>query len=125
MRKALENGGVEFVSGTANDGPGVRLVASRPNLVRRPTTMMKWEGMPLEVEFKGKTFTVFVSREVIEDLGRLKGTEPPKAYLEVFDAHQGSILDGIRLAVESGDRWDDRERLYVAGRHIRELRVPT
>src|SRR5438105_3232876 len=30
VRKALENGGVEFVSGTSASGPGVRLVAKRP-----------------------------------------------------------------------------------------------
>ena len=124
VRKALENGGVIFVSGESNAGPGVRLVAKRPNIVRRPTagSMMKWDGMPLEVEFKGKTFTAFISREAIEDLGRLKGTEPPEQWVKVFDKNEGTILDGIVDAFTSDDRWDEQGRLYVTSSHIAELR---
>ena len=121
VMRALENGGVDFVAGTSTSGPGVHLVAKRPNLVKRPTVMMRWEGMPVDVEFKGKTFTAFISREALEDLGRLKGTEPPEAFLKVFDKHQGSILDGIRAASARADRWDEQGRLHVIRDHIREL----
>lgn len=121
VRRALENGGVEFVAGTPTSGPGVRLAANRPNVIRRPSVMMMWEGMPVEIEFKGKHFTAFISREVIEDLGRLKGTEPADAYLNVFDKHQGTLLDAIRAAFDREDRWDKQGRLYVKSDQIPEL----
>jgi transcriptional regulator with XRE-family HTH domain len=121
VKAALENAGVDFVSGSPDAGPWVRLVATRPNLIKRPTVVMKWEGMPVEVEFKGKTFTAFLSREAIEDLGGLKGTEPPEAWLKIFDAEEGNILDAIRAAFDQKDRWDERGRLHVAGRHFLRL----
>jgi transcriptional regulator with XRE-family HTH domain len=123
VRGALENAGVEFLAGSPDGGPGVRLVATRPNVIRRPTanSMMKWDGMPIEVEFQGKTFNAFISREALEDLGELKGTEPPEVWLKVFEAEEGNILDAIRQAFGQQDRWDQRGRLYVAGRHFRKL----
>src|ERR1700733_15481413 len=49
VRKALENGGVIFVSGESDAGPGVRLVGKGPNRVRGPTAgrVVEWDGMPL------------------------------------------------------------------------------
>jgi transcriptional regulator with XRE-family HTH domain len=123
VRGALENAGVEFLPGSPEGGPGVRLVANRPNLIRRPSpsSMMKWDGMGVEVEFQGKTFNAFISREALEDLGSLKGTEPPEIWVKVFEAEEGNILDAIRLAFEQRDRWDNRGRLHVGGRHFRKL----
>jgi transcriptional regulator with XRE-family HTH domain len=121
VRRALENEGVEFLLGTKDYGPGVRLVGDRPNLIRRPTVMTKWDGMPVEIEFKGKTFTAFVSREAIEDLGRLKGDEDADAWLGVFDKFRGSILDGIRRAFANDKNWDKQGFLRVTSRYIREL----
>ena len=83
--------------------------------------MMKWDGMPIEVEFQGKTFNAFVSREALEDLGGLKGTEPPEVWLKVFEDEEGNILDAIRIAFEEQDRWDARGRLYVRSKHFRKL----
>lgn len=121
LQRSFENAGVEFVPGTLNKGgPGVRLSAARPNIVRRPTVIGMFDGMPVDVEFKGKQFKALISREVIEDLGRLTD-EPKEAWLKAFDEHEGAILDGIRRAFESGDRWDDRGRLSVISDHIPEL----
>jgi transcriptional regulator with XRE-family HTH domain len=122
VRRALENEGVEFLPGTSEFGPGVRLVGDRPNLIRRPTVMTKWDGMPIEVEFKGRQFTAFLSREAIEDLGRLKGDEAEGVWLGVFDKYRASILDGIRRAYAVEKNWDSRQGcLRVTGRYIREL----
>lgn len=121
LRRSFENAGVEFVSGTPDTGgPGVRLGTKRPNIVRRPTVIGLFEGMPVDVEFKGRHFKALISREVIEDLGRLRD-EPKEAWLKVFDQHEGAILDGIRRSFENGDRWDDRGRLRVTSEHIAEL----
>jgi transcriptional regulator with XRE-family HTH domain len=123
VRDALVNAGIEFLPGTPEGGPGVRLIANRPNLIKRPSvsSMMKWDGMGVEVEFRGKTFNAFISREALEDLGGLKGTEPPEIWVKVFEAEQGNVLDAIRMAFEQNDRWDERGRLHVGGRHFRKL----
>ena len=44
IRSALWNGGVVFTGGLPGEGPGVRLVADQPNIIRRPSTM-QWEEM--------------------------------------------------------------------------------
>jgi hypothetical protein len=113
MRRALRNGGVVFTSGGPGEGPGVRLVADRPNMIRRPTTMQKWEGMPFEVEWQGKAVKVFVAFEVIDDLGRHTGNTPDDAYLKTFERHQGQILDAAAIAIRDPENFDRYGRLYV------------
>lgn len=125
VRRALENEGVEFLPGAAEHGPGVRLVGNRPNLIRRPTVMTMWDGMPLEVEFKGKAFCAFISREVLDDLGRLTKKEPDEVYFKIFDKHRGSILDAVRRAFGSRENWDKQGRLYIRGKDIPELCPPS
>ena len=121
VRRALENEGVEFVSGSVEAGPGVRLVANRPNIIRRPTTMTIWDGMPFTVEWQGKEVTVFVARDAIEDLGRHTGNESDAEYLKTFDRFRGSILDGVRQAIQDRKNIDRQGRLIVRGEYIREL----
>src|SRR5579862_5032644 len=93
IRRALWNGGVVFVSGRQGEGPGVRLVADRPNVIRRPTTIQRWEGMPFGIEWQGRVITVFVAFEVMDDLGGHRGRTPDEAYLQTFERHRGQILD--------------------------------
>ena len=121
IRRALQNGGVQFVPGAADAGPGVRLIASRPTIIRRPTTMTQWEGLPFNIEWRGKNVTVFVSQEVLDDLGGLTGRQPEKVYLEIFEKHRGTILDGVARAIEKPENYDSSGRLYVRGRDIPEL----
>ena len=102
----------------------MRLVGNRPYLIRRPSTVTKWDGVPLEVQFKGEAFTAFVSREAIEDLGGLRGTEPEKVWFQVAEKHIGRILDAIIVAFEVGDRWNERHQLIVSSKHFRWLTRP-
>ena len=125
VRRALENEGVEFLAGDENHGPGVRLAGDRPNVIRRPTVVTMWEGMPVEIEFKGRAFDAFISYEVLEDLGRLTKKEPDEVYFKIFDKHRASILDGVRRAFGNRENWDKQERLYIRGNDIRELRSPS
>jgi transcriptional regulator with XRE-family HTH domain len=121
VRRSLEKAGVEFVAGTADQGgPGVRLSATKPNIIRRPTVIDFFDGMPVDVEFKGRHFKALISREVIEDLGQLR-EEPKSVWLRVFDEHETAILEGIRRAFESNERWDERGRLRVLSDHFPEL----
>jgi transcriptional regulator with XRE-family HTH domain len=62
IHRALENAGLIFIPGAANAGPGVRLVAGRPQVIRPPTVMTMWDGLPFTVEWQGKAVTVYLSR---------------------------------------------------------------
>jgi transcriptional regulator with XRE-family HTH domain len=119
--RALENAGVIFVPGDAKEGPGVRFVAGRPHVVKPPTTMTMWDGLPLIVEWQGKPITVFISREALDDLGQFRSNETDEAYLKVYKKHSGSILDGIAEALRQG-RANEKGRLHLTGEFIQELR---
>jgi uncharacterized protein (DUF433 family)/transcriptional regulator with XRE-family HTH domain len=123
--ETLRREGVEFVAGNESGGPGVRLASGRgPNLVRRPTVMTLWDGMPLDVEYRGRRFNAFVAREVLEDLGRVPGDAKPtdEEYLQIFNRHVRSILEGVKIAFERGAAWSrDGKSLYVRTIDIREL----
>lgn len=117
MRQALENAGVIFVAGSAEAGPGVRLVANRPNLIRRPTVVTKWDGVPFEIEWQGQPVTVFVSWEVLEDLAHL--TNPSDAQLlQSFETHRGRILDAVVTAAEDPANFDRQGHLHIRGKDI-------
>jgi transcriptional regulator with XRE-family HTH domain len=121
IHRALDNLGVAFVPSGPEGGPGVRLIDNRPHIIRPPTTMMFWEGMPFSVEWQGKEVPVYVSREVIDDLGRHTGNPPDKVYLQTFEEFRGTILDGVRRAIVEPENFDDRGRLHVRHKDIAEF----
>ena len=120
VRRTLENEGIEFLPGNADSGPGVRLIGNRPNLVRRPTTMTKWDGMPFTIEWQGREVTVFITREAIEDLGRHSSDEDEAAYLKTFEKFRGSILDGVRTALADQKNFDRQGNLRLSGKYLPE-----
>lgn len=122
IRDALENKGVYFVPSGQDYGPGVSLRDKRPNIIRPPSTMTQWDGLPFSVEWKGKELTVFVSREVMEDLGRLSGDEADEVYLQTFEKHRGNILDGVAKAITNPENFDKQGRLHVREQDISALR---
>ena len=118
MRQALVNAGVIFLAGTAAEGFGVRMIGDRPHLLRRPTVMTMWEGMPFNVEWQGRDVTVFISREALDDLGRLSGQTKLETYIAVFDKHEGMILDAVKKAIVVPANFDAQGHLHVRGRDI-------
>ena len=94
IRRALWNGGVVFVSGDPDGGPGVRLVGNWPNVIRRPTTMQSFEGMSFTIEWQGKVITVFVSREALDDLDGYSRNMPEEDYLKTYERHRGRVKSG-------------------------------
>ncbi|SFB35829.1 Protein of unknown function [Collimonas sp. OK607] len=120
IRSALENKGVYFVPSSQDYGPGVCLRDKRPNIIRPPSTMMKWEGLPFTVEWQGKEVAVFVSREAIEDLGGHQGDETDEVYLQTFEKHRGDILDGVAKAIVNPANFD-KKGLHVRGQDIPAL----
>ena len=121
VRRAMENEGVEFLPGTEEVGPGVRFIANRPNLIRRPTTITQWDGIPFTIEWQGREVMVLLTREAIEDLGRHAGNESDAIYLKTFDKFRGSILDGVRAAIIDPNNFDRQGNLRLTGAFLREL----
>lgn len=117
IRRALNNGGVVFVTGNSDEGPGVRLVGARPSLVRRPTTLMKWDGLPFGVEWEGKHVTVFLAGDALDDLAGTSGDITEAAALKTFEAHRGLILDAVKVAFDDGS-FDNMNRLIVKTHHV-------
>lgn len=113
VRRALDNAGVVFVQGDATGGPGVRMAAHRPNIIRRPTVVTAWDGVPFEVEVQGKALTVFVSREALEDVDRLTGQVTDEQLLAAFENHSGRILDAVAQVQHDPTRYDRNGRLHV------------
>jgi transcriptional regulator with XRE-family HTH domain len=121
IRRALENENVQFIGGEPKAGPGVRFGAGRPHVIKLPTVMTMWDGLPFMVEWQGKAVTVFVSREAMDDLGRFRDSPPHAAYLKVFDKYRGSILDGVANALAAG-RLTDKGQLRLVGDDIAALK---
>jgi transcriptional regulator with XRE-family HTH domain len=118
IRLALENEGVAFVSADAGGGAGVRLAASRPTLLRRPTVLTKWDGLALELQSQGRPITAFVSYELLADLGRLNGDSPPQAFIDTFEANRGRILDAVGWVMFDKNHYDQLGRLHVRSQDL-------
>ena len=118
--RALKNAGVIFVPGEPTAGPGVRFVAGRPHVIRPPTVMTMWDGLPFEVEWEGKAITVFVTREAMNDLGRYSAAQSDAAYVKVFEKYRGSILDGVAKKLSAGGAID-KNRIRLTGEDISAL----
>ncbi len=118
IRRALHSAGIVFLSGSETEGFGVRLTGKRPHLIRRPTVMTMWDGMPFNVEWQGKDVSMFISREALDDLGELTGKAPVETYLAVFDKHIGIILDGVGRAILNPANFDRQGHLHVRGRDL-------
>ena len=118
IRRALSNGGVIFVTGNSDEGPGVRLVGARPSIVRRPTTVQKYEGMPFGVEWEGKHVTVFLSYDALEDIGETSGNVSEAAMLATFEKNRGLILDAVKIAFGDPANFDNYNRLVVRNKDI-------
>jgi Protein of unknown function (DUF1488) len=123
IRRALWNGGVVFTAGRQGEGPGVRLVANRPNIIRRPTTVQTFEGMPFAVEWQGKVVTVFVAITVLDDLDGHRGHPTEGEYFKTFERHRGEILDAVAIAITDPDNFDQFGRLYLRQKDLDALKV--
>lgn len=123
VRRTLDNFGVIFVEGDAAGGPGVRLAAHRPNLVRRPTVVTAWDGVPLEVELQGRRLTVFVARDALAELDDLSEHAVDAELLAAFERHSGRILDALASAANDPANYDRNGHLRVHGKDVFEPAV--
>lgn len=104
MREALERGGVMFVGGDDDDGPGVRLAGARPNIIRRPTERDFYRQVGFTVEWRGQEIRVQVPGDVLDDLDRTNH-ETSEQVIASFDRHLYKILDVITVAAADEGRF--------------------
>jgi DNA-binding XRE family transcriptional regulator len=102
IRHTLENEGVMFLPSEGNFGPGVRIIAKVPNVLRWPTKLGRWEPLLVPVEWRGHKVNVFVSHEVLDDLGRFRSTQPASEYLRIYEEHRSDILQAAAAAIDAG-----------------------
>lgn len=108
IRQALENHNVLFLTGEGDNGPGVRLLARIPNVLRRPTKLGRWDALIIPVEWRGREFEIFLSQELLDDLGRFRETRSTAEYVALFDQHRAAILKAAAAAIDAGRVAPDR-----------------
>lgn len=113
IRRALENEGVEFLPGSADAGPGVRLNTKLPAVLRRPNRLIN-EALLVPIEWKGQEISLLVSREALEDLGHIPGDRAPTdaEFVSLFEQHRAVILAAAAKAIDAGEVTPDH-RAYV------------
>jgi transcriptional regulator with XRE-family HTH domain len=102
IRLALEKEGVRFLPSEGDYGPGVRIIAKVPNVLRWPAKLGTFEPLLVPVEWRGHKVNVFVSHEILQDLGRLQGSQPIAEYLRIYEKHRSDILQAAAIAIDSG-----------------------
>lgn len=119
MKRALENEGIVFLPGNDDGGPGVRLSAARPNIIRKPAKMNPYFQLPFAVEWRGQQVIVLMAREPLDDLARARRGMTDAEYVATFEAHRATILNAVAAAIDAGRVEDGR--LMLTGRDIPEL----
>ena len=85
--------------------------------------MTIFEGMHFGVEWQGREITVFVSYEVVQDLGDYTGRQTDTEYQRFFGNHRGKVLD-VAVAVLRAGRIDRHGRVHLTAKDFFGL-VPT
>lgn len=118
LRRTLENEGIVFVPGDKDAGPGVRIGPNRPNIIRPPSTMSMWDGLPFAVEWQGRELTVFVSRDLLDDLDHYTDRVSDAAYVRTFEKFRGKILAGVVIASANPENFDRHGHLHLRGKDV-------
>jgi len=114
IRHALENQGVDFLRSEGDFGPGVRLRAVMPNVLRWPTKLGRFDALLIPVEWRGQQVEVLVPQEVLDDLGRFRSIQPAGEYVRLFEQYRTLILKAAAAAIDAGRVAMDR-RVHLAG----------
>jgi transcriptional regulator with XRE-family HTH domain len=102
IRRTLENADVRFLPSEGDYGPGVRVIAKVPNVLRWPAKLGTFEPLLIPVEWRGHKVNVFVSHEILQDLGRFRGSQPTSEYHRIYEEHRSDILQAAAAAIDSG-----------------------
>jgi hypothetical protein len=115
LRRALEEAGVTFVQGDEHGGPGVRAPADRPYMIRRPTMMTVWDEVPFVVEWRGKELRVYLSRDILDELGGRGSNVSDAECVRIFRRYEAVILDYVARISADSKNYDRYGRLHLRG----------
>lgn len=108
IRETLENEGVVFLASEGDLGPGARVKARVPNVLRWPKKLGRWEELMIPVEWRGAEYVVLVQHEVLDDIAHFYRTPPESAYLRLFEDRRDVILSAAAAAIDAGKFGADR-----------------
>jgi len=109
IRHALEQHGVIFQEGDGDQlGPGVRLRAVIPNVLRLPSNLGKWDDLLIRIEWQGQESEIHLAFETLQSLGKFSERRPEQEYLALFDLHRSGILQAAAQAIQAGRMAPDR-----------------
>ena len=108
IRDALMNAGVIFLPNDGRGGPGVRVIPRLPSVLRWPTKLGRFDELSIPVEWRGREYSVLVSQEVLDDLGRITATLDASGYVRLFEEHRTKILQAAAVAIDAGRVTADR-----------------
>ena len=122
IRRSLENEGCQIPAGAkVITGQASGIIARTPNVLRWPTKLGKWKPLLIPVEWRGQAVNVFVSHEVLEDLGRFRESQPDAEYLRVYEEHRADILRAAAVGIDAGRMTPDR-RVHLTDADFEQLR---
>ncbi|WP_158511115.1 helix-turn-helix domain-containing protein [Azospirillum thiophilum] len=113
LRDALEGAGVVFLDSEGDYGPGVRILARIPNLLRWPKKFGSWNELLINVEWRGKEYAVFVTRDILDDIGRHSEHQTEGAYLRLYEKYRDHILQAAARAIDARGAAPDG-RIYLS-----------
>ena len=108
ISRALEEAGVVFLTSEGDLGPGARIRARRPNVLRRPHKVGRFEELLVMVEWRGKEYSLLIPHHLLSDFGHITGSQSEEDYLKVFEQRRGRILDVAATAIDTGRATPDR-----------------
>jgi hypothetical protein len=84
-----------------------------PAVLRRPSRLING-ALVVAIEWKGQEISLIVSREALEDLGRIPGGRKltDLDFVSLFEEHRKTILAAAAKEVDAGEVTPDR-RVYV------------
>jgi transcriptional regulator with XRE-family HTH domain len=108
IRQALERENVHFLRSDGDFGPGVRLRAVMPNVLRWPIKRGRFESLLIPIEWRGQEVEVYLPQAVLDDLGPFSKTQPEGEYLRLFEEYRQEILTAAATAIDAGRVGNDR-----------------
>jgi hypothetical protein len=108
ISRALEEAGVVFLASEGDLGPGARIRARRPNVLRRPHKVGRFDELIVVVEWRGKEYSLLLSHELMSDFGNFTNSPSEDEYLKILEKKRGRILDVAATAIDAGRATPDR-----------------
>ncbi len=113
IRDALTGAGIVFLYSSGDMGPGVRLRADLPTVLRWPVKLGRFGELLIPVEWRGKEYDIFVPREILDDMGRMNSSPDETVYIRLYEKFRNHILAAAAKAIDERGAGPDRRTYLV------------